>query len=818
LRGNIIKKIAPLLLTLVLFSGVKSYAADNISYFYDGDWHVYTEAPVYFKVNGDAVISDMPPILFNDSTLVPARAVFEKMGAKITWDEPNSKVIVNFENKSIEININSVNAMVNGQGKIMPIPAKLINDRTMIPVRFVSETLGNRVLWDDSKREVDVETPINIKSISSSVINNKLRITVDSDRAMFEVNNFILENNDRIVLDLQHAVFLPSAQNVSIPKNSIVTAVRAAQSTVNPYLTRIVADLSSKVNYSVTMSEDKKQVFLDIDIGGTSVGVPQVNYGIDSMEINLPVDRSSQYYLYSMGEKGIFYLDLPKSKFNSLPNIIQPASSSLINKIEFIQENDTSRLKVYSDKPVLAKVINQNGAISLRLMAPATGKVEYTNTNGLPRISFKSELTSINYFRYAYRDDGNTFVLRTYSQLGCIPDSKLFINDGVINTIVFEPYGSYGMEYFIEPANKLAFRVNSVSKPNTLYVEPYTPRTALGTEVPITEAMKKKIVVVDPGHGGSDPGAVVKNSVGVDVYEKNLNLAISLKLYDMLKNAGFTAQLTRSDDSFVDLYERARMANDLDAALFVSIHNNIVPGGGSGTMNLFYPSLPQAKYGVSSERVAQIAEEETVGKLGSVDLGIYKRPRLAVLNGTNMPAILSEIGVMNDPTEFSKLQDPAYREKAASALFNVIKRSLYEMEFKDAANAMTPDPAVSRGGVDDSKPIVANGFTLPALATAKAAYNWKDTNNSYYFDLSIMLDYSKEVTKTATLEEQRKEAIAVLNSNLDATTVNTITEAINRQSDFSSHIYEEEIETSQYIIWVRSIKTTGVCSIDIRKK
>ena len=374
------------------------------------------------------------------------------------------------------------------------------------------------------------------------------------------------------------------------------------------------------------------------------------------------------------------------------------------------------------------------------------------------------------------------------------------------------------MEYYIEPANKLDFRVNSVSKANTIYVEPYSPRTALGTEVPITDAMKKKLVVVDPGHGGSESGAVVKNSVGADVYEKDLNLDISLRLYNMLKNAGFNAQLTRSDDRYVDLYERARIANDSDASLFVSIHNDFLPGGGSGTDTLFYPSLPQAKYGVSSERVAQIAQEETVSKLGAVNLGLWKRPRLAVLNGTNMPAILSEVGVMNDPTELNKLQDPAYKEKAAGALFNAIKRSLYEMEFKDAANAMSPDPAVSRGGVDPSKPTVANGFTIPALATAKSAYNWKDASNSYYFDLSIMLDYSKEVTKTATLADQRKEAIAVLNSNLDAATVSTITEAINRQSDFLSNIYEEEIQNAQYTIWVRCIKTTGICSIDIRKK
>lgn len=813
--GNVIKKIAPIIVTLVLFTGVKAYAAGNPSYFYDGTWHEYTQGPVALQVNGEAVTAGMPPILFNDSTLVPARAVFEKMGAKVTWDEANNKVIVNLNNDNIEINIDSTAAKVNGVGKTMPIPAKLINDRTMIPVRFVSEALGNRVLWDDAKRLVSVETPISINSITSGIVNDKLRITVSVDKPVSEVKDFTLENNDRIVLDFTNTKIYPAAQVINVPANSVVTGVRAAQSTVNPYMTRLVADLNGKTGYTVSMSADKKTVYLDMSIGGTSIGAPQVDYGTDSIDVKLPASGVSQYYLYSAG-KGIFYLDIPKSKFGTLPAAIQPTNSSLVNKIEFEQTSDTARLKVYADKPVLTKVVNENGTLTLKLMNPALSKVEYSTATGVPKISIKSELTSFNYYRYDYRNEGNTFVLRSYSNLGSIPNTKLFINDGNINAISFLNYGSYGLEYYVEPTYNMNFKVDSVSEANTISLEANIPRTSLGKDVPVTDSMKKKLVIIDPGHGGSDPGAVVKNSVGASVYEKDLNLDISLKLYNMLKAVGFNVQLTRTDDTYVDLYDRAALANNQNASLFVSVHNNYLPGGGSGTMNFFYPSMAQSKYGISSERVAQIAKEETTSVLGSVNLGIWKRPRLAVLNGTNMPAILSEIGVMNDMTELNKLQDPAYRTQAATALFNVIKRSLYEME--NSTVTATPKPAVSRGGVDTTKPIVANGFTLPALATAKAAYNWKDAGNNYYFDLSIMLDYSKEVNKTATLADQRKEAIAVLSTKLDSATISTITDAINRQTDYSSHIYEEEIETADYYIWVRCIKTTGICSIDIRKK
>lgn len=78
---------------------------------------------------------------------------------------------------------------------------------------------------------------------------------------------------------------------------------------------------------------------------------------------------------------------------------------------------------------------------------------------------------------------------------------------------------------------------------------------------------KKELIVIDAGHGGDDPG-----SINGDVLEKDLNLQLALKLEEALKEGGYEVVMTRRDDSELGLYERAELANDANADLFISLH------------------------------------------------------------------------------------------------------------------------------------------------------------------------------------------------------------------------------------------------------
>jgi len=99
-------------------------------------------------------------------------------------------------------------------------------------------------------------------------------------------------------------------------------------------------------------------------------------------------------------------------------------------------------------------------------------------------------------------------------------------------------------------------------------------------------------VVIDPGHGGRDPGAIANGLV-----EKNVNLDIALKLKKILDEKGVSTYMTRSSDVYPNLYYRARMANNINAHLFVSIHNNAGHSRYSGIMTLYCPSSRQGSTG-----------------------------------------------------------------------------------------------------------------------------------------------------------------------------------------------------------------------------
>ena len=170
----------------------------------------------------------------------------------------------------------------------------------------------------------------------------------------------------------------------------------------------------------------------------------------------------------------------------------------------------------------------------------------------------------------------------------------------------------------------------------------------------------KLTIVVDPGHGGARPGAVYPNAEGVDIIERDLTLAISLKLRDRLLEAGYNVVMTRETDIDVDLYERAEIANAVNADLCVSVHCNA-----SGTVptyqGIYTYYFPDSKRG---EKLARTIQPPLCALTGAIDRGVSKA-NFVVLRETEMCAVLVETGFMSNVEELTRLCDPEYQEKVA---------------------------------------------------------------------------------------------------------------------------------------------------------
>lgn len=97
-----------------------------------------------------------PPMLFKNRTLVPMRTIFEKLGANVAWDDTTRTITVKKGTTVITMKPGVASAIVNGQTVTLEVPSLIYNNRTFVPLRFVSQALGNDVKWNDQTRTVSI--------------------------------------------------------------------------------------------------------------------------------------------------------------------------------------------------------------------------------------------------------------------------------------------------------------------------------------------------------------------------------------------------------------------------------------------------------------------------------------------------------------------------------------------------------------------------------------------------------------------------------------------------------------------------------------
>ena len=201
---------------------------------------------------------------------------------------------------------------------------------------------------------------------------------------------------------------------------------------------------------------------------------------------------------------------------------------------------------------------------------------------------------------------------------------------------------------------------------------PVTSKSNAGKPVVSRSDVNRKfVVVIDPGHGGTESGAVYGS-----IYEKDLNFAIAQKLNKLLQASDVKTYITRDDDSYHGLYERSDLANNVNADLLISVHNNAGDSSITGSMSLYCSGKNNAKGNLSAYEFAAIVQKELNDSLGTKNLGVIPRPNLAVLRTANMPAVIAEVGYMSNTTELGRLETEAFQQKAAEALKNAVLKAL----------------------------------------------------------------------------------------------------------------------------------------------
>ena len=190
-----------------------------------------------------------------------------------------------------------------------------------------------------------------------------------------------------------------------------------------------------------------------------------------------------------------------------------------------------------------------------------------------------------------------------------------------------------------------------------------------------------KVVYLDAGHGGYDPGA---SYFGIS--EKSLTLAIQSRVKAKLEAEGYQVVTTRTSDTYVDLTDRSHAANASESDIFVSIHINASGSSAAQGIETYYyqpyaeyPSRINATYHANptrlsmSDTLANAIQSSLINATGAQNQGV-KRQTFAVLRETTAPAVLLELGFLSNPQEAARLNTSAYQETLANAIVAGIKR------------------------------------------------------------------------------------------------------------------------------------------------
>ncbi|MGF1539683.1 MAG: N-acetylmuramoyl-L-alanine amidase [Pleurocapsa sp.] len=167
----------------------------------------------------------------------------------------------------------------------------------------------------------------------------------------------------------------------------------------------------------------------------------------------------------------------------------------------------------------------------------------------------------------------------------------------------------------------------------------------------------RPLVIIDPGHGGKDPGAI---GIG-GLMEKDIVLPISLDVAEILRKQGIEVKMTRDTDNFISLQGRTDLANNIDADLFVSIHANAI--------NMSRPDVNglETYYYQSGRRLAEVIHWSILNDINIDDRGI-RRARFYVLRHSAMPAVLVEVGFVTGAKDAPNLKSPSHRRQMAEAI------------------------------------------------------------------------------------------------------------------------------------------------------
>lgn len=619
-------------------------------------------------ISGKKMDDEFAPIIRDNKVMIPLRPIGEGLGYDVAWNIKTQTMSLRKNGQAMAYVINKNTAVVNSKEVKMDCKTIMVNGRAYVPLTFLEKQMDYEFVYDKSSNKLEVNTkkpPLVIAKVQDIKFDEsggfpQLDIIADNP---IEYKYFTMENPDRMVIDIVNAVADTEFEVKSIDKEEIIR-VRIGQFSTNPYITRVVVDLKDQKKAKIAQSSDKKSVSLVYANLIQPITIAREGF---SDVVTIKGSKAVDSLVTKLEDPKRIVIDVQGAVLEGVEQSLE-ASSSVVSSVRTGQfEVGTARVVVDVNKDVYYDVKNEGNITKVYISDMPYSFIGYDKY-------YNSSIVYLNPGEESQHkvsfDEENRIIKVEINKDIEFDNDKFDINDNLLEYIQLvkeQRKGQISTRAELKLKDKVEYEQISpeVTKLVKLKLK-YIPKTA-----------QDILVVIDPGHGGKDPGA--KGIDGI-TFEKNLNLDVAKRLEEKLNNLGFKTIMTRTDDTYTTLQQRTDLANQSYGDFFMSIHFNAFVSKTQGIETLYYPNSTTEGYNINNKDMAGIFHQELIKTLERPSRGTVARPNLVVLKKTKMPAILAELGFITNNDELAQIKKEAYRDNAANALATSIVRYYKELQ------------------------------------------------------------------------------------------------------------------------------------------
>ncbi len=484
--------------------------------------------------------------------------------------------------------------------------------------------------------------PVSVLEINVTDEDGSTRVEIILSGNASSSNSFFLSDPLRLVVDIEGA-FLTSRPDPIPVGDGIINQVRVGQ--FNPTVVRIVFDLERVASYTIVQTEDKPDVL--------TICFPKRVTGVNFFdrdgraEVVIFGEGELEFETLSLLDPPRIVVDLPGAVLASDATEI-PVSHAQVSSVRASQfEPDKVRVVVDLAKPSTYSVYTSSkrpGEIIVNLGCRILGASFVVNekstivdvmTTGDPEVE------------YMLLSSPTRLVMDFQNSILDTTEREIPVGDGVVERIRLAQHSPMTVRVVLDLNYYTGHLAAVDSAEKKARVEVYRSSVA------------NKVIAIDPGHGGVDPGAIGPTGLK----EKDVVLDIAKRVAAELEAKGARVVMTRSEDVTVALPDRVQIAQDAGADAFVSIHANAARNRDStGTETLYSGTMTLSRV------LAESVQAALVNRIQQVDRGARERNDLLVIREAQCPACLVEVVFMSNYTEELMLLDPAFRQKAAEGI------------------------------------------------------------------------------------------------------------------------------------------------------